>query len=78
VLCESFANPVILTIFGTNEDDEAVSGSVIRMKEIGDDLEETEATGKYDQEIFGAEEVVEVLLELLGKKCQVSYGEVKK
>jgi hypothetical protein len=65
VLCERFSNPIILAIFGADDDDETVSCGIVGMEKIGDDFEETEATGKDDEEIFGAEEVVQILLELL-------------
>lgn len=35
------------------------------MKQVRDNFEETEPAGKDDKEIFGAEETVEILLELL-------------
>ena len=65
MLREGFANPVILAILGTNDDDKTVSCSIVGMEEIGDDFEETKATSKNDKEILGAEEIVEILLKLL-------------
>jgi hypothetical protein len=65
VLCERFSNPIVLAIFGADDDDETVSCGIIGMEKVGDDFEETKATGKDDEEIFGAEEVVQILLELL-------------
>jgi hypothetical protein len=66
VLRERFSNPIILAIFGADDDDETIPRSVIGMEKVGDDFKETEATGKNDEEIFGAEEMVQILLELLG------------
>jgi hypothetical protein len=66
MLCERFANPIIFAVFSADEDDETISGSVVGVEKVCDDFEETETAGKDDKEIFGAEEVVQVLLELLG------------
>lgn len=65
MLREGFADPVIFAILGTNDNDETVSCSIVGMKEISDDFEKTKTTGKDDKDIFSAEEIVEILLELL-------------
>lgn len=65
VLCERFANPVVFAIFSADEDDETVSGSIVGMEEIGDNFEEAESAGKDEENVFRAEEIVEILLELL-------------
>ncbi len=65
MLREGFANPVILAIFGAHDDDKTVSCSIVGVEEISNDFEETKATGKDDKKIFGPEEVVKILLELL-------------
>lgn len=41
------------------------------MKEVSDDFKETKTTGKYDEKIFGAEEIVEILLELLKAEVRI-------
>lgn len=66
MLGECFANPIVLAILCANEDDETISGSIVGVKEVGDDFKESESTGENSEEIFRAEEVIEVLLELLG------------
>jgi hypothetical protein len=65
MLRECFSNPIILAIFSTDDNNETVSCGVIGMEKVGDDFEEAEATGKNNEEIFGAEEMVQILLELL-------------
>lgn len=65
MLRECFTNPIIFAVVGADQDNKVVSGSIVGVKEVGDHFEETEAPGEDDEEVFGPEEVVEILLVLL-------------
>jgi len=61
---QRLAHPVILPILSADEDDKVVTRGIVRVQEIGDEAEEAQSPGEYEQLVFGAERVEDVLLEV--------------
>jgi hypothetical protein len=65
VLGQRLSNPYILAVVGSDEQDEAVAGSIIRVEEVRDYAQQAEAPGQDDELIFLAQLFEDVLLEFL-------------
>jgi hypothetical protein len=65
VLGQRLSNPHVLAVVGSDEQDEAVAGSIIRVKEVCDYAQQAEAPGQDDELIFLAQLFKDVLLEFL-------------
>lgn len=52
---ERLANPGVLPIVGTDNDDQIVPCRIVRMEEVGDEADEGEASRQYDELIFFSE-----------------------
>lgn len=74
MLCEGFANPIILTVFSTDEDDKTIPGGIVRVEKVADNVQKTEAAGEDDEDIFRTEKIVQVLLKLLGFWSEPSWA----
>ena len=65
MLCQRLANPYILAIISSDEQDEVVSGGVVRVEEVRDYAQQAEAAREDDKLIFLAQLFEDVLLEFL-------------
>lgn len=52
MLCQRLANPHILAIVGSDEQDEVVSGGIVRVEEVRDYAQQAEAAREDDKLIF--------------------------
>ena len=69
MLGQRFPNPTIFSLIGPNNHYKVVSYRIVRMEEVDNDSEETEAASKDYEFVVGAEFLEEVLLVFL-RKCQ--------
>jgi hypothetical protein len=65
MLCQRLANPHILAIVGSDEQDEVVSGGIVRVEEVRDYAQQAEAAREDNKLIFLAQLFEDVLLEFL-------------
>ena len=61
---QRFTNPPILSLIGADEEYEIVTCSIVRVKEVGYEAEESKPAGKNEKPVLFAELVKSVLLEL--------------
>ncbi len=68
MLSQRFSNPAIFSLVGPNNHHKVVSYCIVRVEEVGNDSEETQAASEYYEFVVGAEFLEEVLLVFL-QKC---------